>query len=77
MMFLDSPEGNLIHQKVRPSVIQEDVGRDKRNTEFRILPRVVQITPFTIERTVNEFQTTNYLVKKSRVVKKEKWILGL
>ena len=39
--------------------------------------QILTLSPFGIERTMREFQTTNYLVKKSRAVKKEKGILGL
>ena len=38
---------------------------------------ILTLSPFTIERTMNEFETTNYLVKKSRAVKKKKGILVL
>ena len=38
--------------------------------------QILTLSPFTIERTMQEFKATNYMVKKSRAVRKEKGILG-
>ena len=56
----------------------EEIKEKFKNSEC--YPECVQILtlfPSTIERTINELETTNYLVKKSRAVKKENGILGL
>ena len=37
--------------------------------------QILTLSPFTIERSMKEFGATNYMVKKSRMVKKEKGIL--
>jgi hypothetical protein len=52
--------------------------REKFNNSQSYQERVqiLTLSPFTIERTMQEFGATNYLVKKSRAVKKEKGILG-
>lgn len=38
--------------------------------------QILTVSPFTIKRTMEEFGATNYMVKKSRDVRKEKGILG-
>ena len=56
----------------------EEIKEKFKNSEsYQERVQIWTLSPFTIERTINEFQTTNYLVKKSRVVKKEKGILRL
>ena len=39
--------------------------------------QILTLSPFTIERTMNEFKASNYMVKKSRAALKEKGILAL
>ena len=59
------------------SLCESPVKLFKNSESYQECVQILTLSPFTIERTINEYQTTNYLVKKSRVVKKEKGILGL
>ncbi len=40
----------------------------KKSQCYKERVQILTLSPFSIERTVKEFQTTNYLVKKKKVV---------
>ena len=44
----------------------EEIKEKFKNSEsYQERVQILTLSPFTIERTINEFETTNYLVKKS------------
>lgn len=49
----------------------------KMSKSYQERVQILTVSPFTIKRTEVEFGASNYLVKKSRAVKKEKGILGV
>ena len=79
---LESPESKLNSSdesdlRLFRKMWEEIKEKFKNSESYQERVQILTLSPFTIERTINEFQTTNYLVKKSRVVKKERGILGL
>ena len=59
------------------AVQQELKEKFNNSTSYAERVQILTLSPFKIERTMKEFGATNYLVKKSRAVKKQKGILGL
>ena len=76
---LDSPESDLDSSDLQffRNMFGEVKEKFNKSESYQERVQILTLSPFTIERTMNEFETTNYLVKKSRAVKKEKGILGL
>ena len=79
---LHSPETNLTssdisHLQLFRNMWEETKEKFKNSEFYQERVQILTLSPFTTERTINEFETTNYLVKKSRAVKKENGILGL
>ena len=48
----------------------------KESNSYDERVQILTLSPYTIERTKSEFGATNYLVKKSRSIKKNLGILG-
>lgn len=69
-------EPNVNDIKLFHSMIQELKTKFKNSNSYSERLQILTLSPFGIERTMKEFGATNYLVKKSRAVKKKEGILG-
>ena len=69
-------ESDLKDLQLHRSMIEELKATFQNSNSYEERVQVLTLSPFPVERTMQEFGATNYLVKKSRTVKKEKGILG-
>ena len=59
------------------NVLEELKEKFNKSESYQERVQILTLSPFTIDKTMKEFGTTNYLVKKSRAVKKEAGVLRL
>ena len=69
-------EIDLKDLKLYQSVMQELKEKIQNSQSYAERVQILTLSPFPIQRTMEEFGATNYLVKKSRAIKKQKGVLG-
>ncbi|XP_071951916.1 uncharacterized protein [Antedon mediterranea] len=70
-------EQDCLDLKLHHKVYNELKEKFKNSNSHSERVQILTLSPFTMERTMHEFGATNYMVKKSREVKKKKGILGV